>query len=1131
WADVRVIDADALEAWLEATPAVHYWLSEELGFRPNAVTTLEKWWSHFSMQTDPHVPPALLLAGRERQVEDVKRQLESPPQVVGIQAGSRTEAIAFLAAARVGDSKLHRGAIVVRAEEVWARVSASTAPMVMVADFDAPPIAVAVERGHHVVVPLGREDIGRGAAIELPPIHRLLAEQALREAEPAPGRERLSFEEAGLLAGLARRSLTSFVRRRAIDPRAVRPKWGEGEPAATFGPLLLVGAFTERAEDRDLVSEIAGVDWDALEQALRLWSVTSDPPFTRSGSGWHLTSPEEAFDVLHPFLTRTAIARWQRVVLRALTETDPSLDLPPEKTLFAEPGARPLCSGELRKGLVRGMALLGGFGESVGPDAPSRTLADEVDALVREVFSRANADGTGLLWRSLSGELPSLAEAAPSAFLDAVEAASLGSEPLLASMFGDKSDQAAFLASSPHTGLLWALETVSWSAEFMPRALIVLARLASIDPGGRLANRPAASLRAVLLPWVPYTSATMEQRLAAFRQVARVYPEVAWPLALALLPKFHDHSSPTSRPRFRDWRPDRERVTVAEWIATVEGLVDYVLEALLECPARWVEVVGRVSSLPSHLRARVLDQLAGAVAESSFREGDELSLWKALTQELDRHREFPGADWVMDDNSLARIDEIAAMLAPEDAATRSAKLFDWRPRLDGLSATDHAQYDTALSDAQEHALREVLDSDGIEGVFRLAAESPQAQFVGWALAAVDGAEHAEQLLPLLADTNKSGDMARGWARRMGSIGGADWILATRDEIRDLAPEVQASFLLQSPSSDGMEELLGNADEPVRELYWRAANPYGFAPEEVEFAVAELIAHGRAIAAVELLAAHFHRDAELPPAVSLELIVEVLRAVLRVSADEADGSGLSLYAIGVVMDRLESLGASEDELAQLEWAYFPALEHSSHTPKALYAALKRDPDFFVDLVSLVYRGKGEPSRDADPAEAAQAGNAWSVLHAWRELPGVRDDGSVDRDHLHRWVHRARLALDERDRADIGDEVIGQVLSAAPIDDADGAWPAIPVRELIEAIGSRQLETGVHIGRINSRGVTTRGVYDGGTQEREIAKGYRKWAATTRAMWPRTTRLLDGLADSYERDADRLDAEADALGNRD
>jgi hypothetical protein len=238
-----------------------------------------------------------------------------------------------------------------------------------------------------------------------------------------------------------------------------------------------------------------------------------------------------------------------------------------------------------------------------------------------------------------------------------------------------------------------------------------------------------------------------------------------------------------------------------------------------------------------------------------------------------------------------------------------------------------------------------------------------------------------------------------------------------------------------------------------------------------------------------------------------------------------------YEVGSLLDQLEKLGADDQVLVQLEWAYFPLLEHGGREAKALYRALGSDPDFFVRLVSLVYRGENERRRELDEDAAAQARNAWSILEAWRhQIPGAGEDGTIDREHLHRWVKEARLLLTEQERADIGDEQIGQILAGSPVG-RDGAWPAEAVRELIEEIGSRSLETGIHIGKRNRRGATVRGVYVGGKQEHEMAARFKKWAAITTSEWQRTTRVLRGLAESYEREARERDAEAEARANRD
>jgi hypothetical protein len=171
---------------------------------------------------------------------------------------------------------------------------------------------------------------------------------------------------------------------------------------------------------------------------------------------------------------------------------------------------------------------------------------------------------------------------------------------------------------------------------------------------------------------------------------------------------------------------------------------------------------------------------------------------------------------------------------------------------------------------------------------------------------------------------------------------------------------------------------------------------------------------------------------------------------------------------------------------------------------------------------VYRPKNRPSSvDIDERTIAVAQNAWSVLNAWR--PRLDEPGSISSHNLHSWVEQARSELAARDRADVGDRQIGQALSGSP-PGADEIWPAELIRDLIEDVASTNLESGLAIGAINSRGVTIPGIYDGGTQERSLAAEYRTWGEAVANRWPRTARVLMQLADDYERQARREDLEA-------
>ena len=151
---------------------------------------------------------------------------------------------------------------------------------------------------------------------------------------------------------------------------------------------------------------------------------------------------------------------------------------------------------------------------------------------------------------SLRDELPLLAEAAPDPLLLALEQLLEGDGAAIRPIFNEVHQILA--PTSFHTGVLWALETLAWDPSLLPRVTLILARLASIDPGGRLINRPINSLREIFLAWLPNTNASLHQRLASLDLIIRHTPDVAWQLLLKILPHDHDNSMSTSKPRFRN---------------------------------------------------------------------------------------------------------------------------------------------------------------------------------------------------------------------------------------------------------------------------------------------------------------------------------------------------------------------------------------------------------------------------------------------------------------------------------------------------------------------------------------------------------------------------------------------------
>jgi hypothetical protein len=125
--------------------------------------------------------------------------------------------------------------------------------------------------------------------------------------------------------------------------------------------------------------------------------------------------------------------------------------------------------------------------------------------------------------------------------------------------------------------------------------------------------------------------------------------------------------------------------------------------------------------------------------------------------------------------------------------------------------------------------------------------------------------------------------------------------------------------------------------------------------------------------------------------------------------------------------------------------------------------------------------------------------------------------------------ARRLLAGQKRAKIGDQLIGRILSFVPVRENE-PWPASAVRDVIETVRSVDLELGIEIGRRNSRGVTSRGLTYGGSQERGLQAQYLAFAQRVGPRYHRTAAMLRRIARAYADEAQREDENAQITEDR-
>lgn len=1117
FADVKAIDAHVLEGWLQASPSVHYWISEQLGLRPRDAQTIERWWNSFRGRTTVLLPSAFIAAGRDTEVEELRTILTGAgrgDETITIRAPWLDEALAFLYATLETEADLRYRTVVVTDEGAWHRLAESTVPLVLVPIFEGEPdLSAATENGHRIVL-LAHSDeaIRHGKKVDLKKIDRQAALEALKEVVS-------DSSKAEAMVALGRRSFAALVRHIGRVPRFRNPDWvRDAEQAALLAPLVLAGSWSNRDGDVKAVEKLSGGSLGDIERLLKSLASGPDAPFVRSGGVWRLTSPTEAALLLLPKLTANDLARWRQVVSEVLLEPDPFQGMDTVARLSASAtGTVPTYSELLKEGLADGLALAAASGPELPPELQ---MQDQVDMVVHNLLETANADLTGEVWARIARALPSVAEAAPDIFQDAVELDLDRPDPVLRTMFRDQGPDTMFGPSSPHPSLLWAIETLCWSPEFFGRAAMLLGRLSSLDPGGRLSNRPIESLQKVTAGWLPQSGAGAEEKLAVIARLLQRDPDIGWKLAMGVWPTSHAIAFPPHRPNYRDWSPSAESVTFADWGRFIDELVTLSIASAGTCPSRWREIVPKIDDLPPHHRQAVMERLREVVEIQDWSNEDRYAVWESLTSEADRHEEFAHTKWAMHAEDVALLRSLADELAPDRDPRRFSNLFDWRAHVPNFKRGDEG-YAEELARLQSEALDQVLEQEA--GALKsLVLDVKTPHLIGRLLARKRNTPEQELLGWLGGEEPNLRQAALEFAAVKIATEGMAWLKAALANQVSMNERSREELMAAVPFAKKYWTQIATLGDNLESAYWRRVQHYQLPADERPEAAQLLLLHKRPWEAVAVLseAQHDHQDLDT------ELIKEVLSELRTASAPTQDVS-MSSHYVQNLLEYMEQHAPDDEDLPGLEFTFFEFL-HDHRPSAALYRALNKNPAEFVNLVEAVFRAEGETKRNLTAQEQGFAQIAWGVLREWRTIPGLSEDGTIDSTLLTEWVRAARLALADSGRSSIGDEQIGQVLAASPVG-ADGVWPAEPVREIIENVGNPRIDTGLHIGKTNQRGVTSRGVFDGGGQERALENEYRDMAAKIATKWPRTARILRGIAGSYQQEARRLDAEAERLSD--
>jgi len=1128
--DVRALDVHDLVQWLAMHVQVADWLAVRLGKRSiSGVTSLEEGWRRWALATTPPLTERVVLAGRDREASDVLAWLKALPSVLHVQAAEREEAIAFLYATIQQLPKEYREtyrthSLVAETDSAVREISVAMKPQIIVMSGASPGFAQSIaDVGHHVYAVHGPETQLEDG-VSLGDVRRVDLADALEDAVAGMGRKP---DDARALAGRAGGSIATL--RRILSEAATTPGWMTTMARDTVNAAFFAGAWDESAPaDREIIAALAQRPFDDVSGELAPLTAGIGAPLRRSITKVQVVSIQDLWPVIAPRLNDADIVAYLDTARDVLSHVDPRFHEADRARLVAF-GDRPqIATKELRRGLLETLNVMAAF--------PNRAkhvpfLEERIRGFVRGLLDDADA----ARWWSLREVLPLLAEAAPEEFLAAVEASVTRDDAPIAVLL--QPDGEGFYARDYVSDLTTALERLAWFPEYFDDTVTAIAALADKDPkDSRHGNRPAGTLRQIFLLWQPQTLAPSNARLATLDRLRARYPSVAWRLLVSLLPKkMGDASSFSSKPAWRRL-PTQGASTIVQTVLPkdVNAIFDWLLEDAGRDVRRWNELLENLTGLNEAQQRRATKGVLQAV-HTLENDDDRLAARDNVRAVLHRHREFAHAAWAMPESVLGPLQEAFEFLTPANIVDRERWVFANQPAPpDPVPGHDLQTLEAQNVAHRYRVARELLASANVEEILAMAVAIENPIQLGIGLVGVDVDEALRHTL-IERGAQSSAPHLREFARGIVYAGvpkyGAAWAgsAVRTGAAAGWSTAALVAILQGMPQDSDTFELAGEAGADVERVYWQTTPWMWFihsGPSAILFAVEAKLRVGRPIDAVSLI------GQTGPAAFASELLVRSLtEASVRLRAERGQTDSMFSHYCGLILDRLiADESVDRDALIRLEWTYFGLLHAGGRDSALLEAGLARYPEFFVDVVSSVYRADGDDDSAGNEEDAAQrtavAEQSYTLLDKWSMVPGSDADGKIDSGTLNEWVRTVReLAIPVR-RVDIIDQQIGVILSAAQAE-PNGDWPPKAVREILERLRSRHLEAGFQRGTCNRRGVTTRGPLDGGELERDLKSHYEALAKRLRSSSPRTATVLKAIAASYKVDALYMDQLADAV----
>lgn len=1099
WKEVRVYDSTVLAQWIISTPPVELWFESLMGLpTPNMVMGNERL-EELLIGGSVTLLPSFYTVGREDVAMEMMSMLGSPT-LRAYRAASKEEAIGFILAAgklfpEKEQEEFYSKTIVIEDKNAFRQMRTQTSLINLVPDFeDATVLHRAVSQGKIVLVPLGPGDDFNQYAVDLPAPNRLQLEQTLIAS---------GVEEETALRVVRDCSCNLTMIKKQLGFPIIRVEWMNDEHIAELVPALILERWNDNFDgDKEVVASLSGKAYSDYMSSMIVWSQKPVPPVMNVGTFWRITSPLSLWSDLSRLVTKEQLDMLVELSVKVLT------------------GDEKRYSYQLRYGLLNTLIILAWHGDQLFSAGIS--FQYRVDSIIKKVIQ--NADDTR--WNDIAKFLPLVAEASPTEFIHEVKASLSRDNSPIMSLFIE--EEGTFAAEGNYPYLLWALESLAWLPDNLMEVSEILLTLSEKDPGGKLANRPFSSLVDIYLPWLPHTTAFIDDRLSVLQALAQKGYAKIWDLLLALLPKLHGFTSGTHQMKWRGYDLNIPTgATEPDIWKTIEFLCVELKVLYGGGDHQMAGLIDKIEPIPHTVRSKLIAWIKDTLKECDHPMPEtRKELRETLWYQNNLKEESSGRLTKLE---MEDIREAYEAVTPANIVEKNKWLFDeYSPRFPELvkDKTDSFARMKLLDEVREEAVSEWIQNLPLEEVVFIRKQVVEPSEFGRSLGHFYATEGLEALvLPLFAsaeDEKFVGGYIRGMEREKGAEKMIEYVDSKMPSLTEQSLVTLLHYL--SYPSEKLFSYIETLPSEIQEKYWLRYQGMtcGGMDDVSAYALNKLVSVGRSL---DALNGSWHLVKDM----STEMLQTILDGALKCST-ELNGA-VNGMAFECFMEELHKRDDADNELLlTLEWLLLPLLKHSSSKDVIvlLYEKMQSEPDFFVQLLTFLYKPEsgGEETETGDDTLVKQqnAIRAFYLFREWKLIPGVDESGQVDGKALREWIKQALELAKNEDREKYVYTQLGGLFARYPERKDNPNWPPYDIFAVMEELNSEALFRNYNVGMYNKRGFTSRGCYDGGNIERRNAEYFADLKKKCQPLYPHVAKVFEDLERQYTQMAKDMDDEA-------